>query len=518
MQSSVSRRHFFWGALMAGAVPTGGFGSTPSLKAVRYKSPNELLNIAAIGAGGRATANISGCASENIVAFADPDDRSAVGTYNQHPKAATYKDFRKMLDKEGANIDAVIISTPDHFHAVAAYWSMQLGKHVYCEKPLAHTIWEARFLAQAAQKYKVATQMGNQGYSYEGERIAAEIIWSGEIGDVKEVHCWTDRPIWAQGMDKLPAEEKVPAEFDWDVWLWPAAMRPYSPAYCPFNWRGWYDFGSGALGDIACHVWGTANTALLLGGSNCTVEVTRRTGKSPYAFPKSSVTEFSFPARGALGPVKIIWTDGAAGPTYRPEGLPDGEPLVSGKGAFGADGVLFYGTGPATGGTGAGRSGTAAPSAAAAPARAATPPASGGQDRSGSSPYGSSFEGRPINRPDGSGAIFVGTKGCLSADNYGGNIRLLPLARHQAYKLPPQVLTRSPGHYADWIRACKGGEPAFSNFSIAGPFSEIVQLGALATRIEGKLEWASAKMTFTNNEDANKYLKPFLRKGWELKV
>src|ERR1039458_6898106 len=208
---SLSRRHFFYGTLLAGVVPAGGFGSTPSLKQLGFKSPNEKLNIAAIGAGGRATANISGCAGENIVAFADTDDRSAAATYTRYPKATTYKVFRRMLDKEGGNIDAVIVTTPDHTHAVAVYAAMQRGKHVYCEKPLAHTIWEARFLADAAQKFKVATQMGNQGYSFEGERIAAEIIWSGEIGDVQEVHCWTDRPIWPQGMDKVRAEEKVPA-------------------------------------------------------------------------------------------------------------------------------------------------------------------------------------------------------------------------------------------------------------------------------------------------------------------
>jgi hypothetical protein len=237
---------------------------------------------------------------------------------------------------------------------------------------------------------------------------------------------------------------------------------------------------------------------LRLAGSSCTVEVVKKESGSQYAFPKRSVTEFRLPARGALGPVKIVWTDAAAGPTYRPEGLAADEPLVSGKGAFGADGVLFYGTGPAGG-------------RRAAPAAPATPrPAT-------SSPYGNSFEGRPINRPDGSGAVFVGTKGCLTADNYGGNIRLLPKARHEAYKLPSQVLSRSPGHYADWIRACKGGEPSCSNFSVAGPFSEIVQLGALATRFEGKLEWDSEKMRVVNRPEANAYLKPKFRKGWELK-
>jgi predicted dehydrogenase len=504
MQNDVSRRHFFFGALLTGAVPAAGFGSTVSLKQLGYKSPNEKLSIAAIGAGGRATVNIPGCASENIVAFADPDDRAAAPTYKLYPKAKTYRDFRRMLDKEGANVDAVIISAPDHIHAVAAYRSMQLGKHVYCEKPLTHSIWEARFLRDAAQKYKVATQMGNQGYSLEGERIAAEIIWSGEIGDVKEVHCWTDRPIWPQGMDKLPDEEKVPEGLDWDVWLGPAATRPYSAAYCPFNWRGWLDFGSGALGDIACHVLGTVNMALRLGGSSCTVEVVRQESKSTYAFPKRSVTEFNFPARGGLGPVKVVWTDAAVGPPYRPEGIPEGEPLMSGKGAFGAGGMFTDGA-PSAGGPG-GATGTPVPiagSAAPAPPRGAP---SGGP----------TFDGRRINTPNGSGAIFVGTKGYLTSDDYGGNIRLLPLARHQAYKLPPQVLTRSPGHYADWIRACKGGEPPCSNFSVSAPFSEIVQLGALALHFDGKLEWDSAKGRFTNRPEANAYLKPRFRKGWEL--
>jgi predicted dehydrogenase len=507
MQGEFSRRRFFYGVLLAGPIPAGGFGSTPSLGLLGFKSPNEKLNIAAIGAGGRARTNIAGCAAENIVAFADPDEKSAAATYKQYERAATFKDFRHMLDK-ARDIDAVIISTPDHTHAVAAYWAMQLGKHVYVEKPLAHTIWECRFLGEAAQRYKVATQMGNQGYSLEGERIAAEIIWSGEIGEVKEVHCWTDRPIWPQGMGMLPSEEKIPDGFDWDVWLGPAAMRPYSSAYCPFNWRGWFGFGSGALGDIACHVWGTVNMALRLGRSSCTVQAVKQEGKSPYAFPKRSVTEFNFPARGSLGPMKIVWSDAASDLPYRPEGIPEGEPLVSGPGAFGGGGVLFTGSGPVAG---SGARGTAT----VAPRQADADGPSGGA-AAASSPYGSTFEGRRINTPQGSGAIFVGTKGYLTADTYGGNIRLLPRARHDAYALPPQVLTRSPGHYADWIRACKGGEPACSNFSVAAPLTEIVQLGALALHFEGKLEWDSQKMRIANRPEANAYLKPSFRKGWGL--
>ena len=486
MNHRFSRRHFFYGALLAGAVPAGGFGSTSSLTRLGYKSPNEKLNLAAIGAGGRATANIGGCApTENIVAFADTDDNSAAETYKKYEKAAKYRDFRRMLDKEGGNIDAVIITTPDHTHAVAAYWSMERGKHVYLEKPLTRTIWEARFLADAAGKYKVATQMGNQGYSFEGSRIAAEIIWSGEIGDVKEVHCWTDRPIWDQGIATLPPEEPVPDTLDWDVWVGPARMRPFSSAYVPFKWRAWFDFGSGALGDIACHVLGAVNIALRLGGSDCTVEVVRQEGKNPLTFAKKSVTELQFPVRGALPPVKIIWTDAADGPPWRPD-IPKGEPLIGGTGSFGGNGVL-------------------------SPGDPGQPPRPAGPPRPMTGMYARMRPGA-----DSSGAIFVGEKGYLTADNYGANIRLLPLSRHYDYKLPPQFLTRSPGHYRDWIRACKGGEPACSNFSVAGPFTEIVQLASLACHFEGKLEWNSEQMKVTNRPEANEYLKPVYRKGWEI--
>ena len=490
----LSRRHFFFGSLLAGAAPAAGFGSIASLKQAGYKSPNEKLNIAFIGAGGRAEVNIAGCETENIVAFADPDDARAAPAYQKYPKASRYRDFRRMLDKEGNQIDAVVISAPDHIHCVAAYMSMERGKHVYVEKPLARTIWEIRFLMEAARKFKVATQMGNQGYSNEGARIAAEIIWSGEIGNVKEVHCWTDRPIWPQGMQELPPPEKVPETLDWDLWLGPAANRPYSSAYAPFNWRGWFDFGSGALGDMACHVLGAVNIALRLGGSSPTVEVVRQEGKSKYAFPKKSVIEFNFPARGALPPVKIVWTDGASdGPSYRPPDLAAGEPYIGGAGAFGAGGTFYTGAGPV------------ATPPAAAPQGA--PPARGQAAPSG-------YRGRMSL--DSSGACFVGEKGYLTADTYGANIRLLPLARHKEYKLPPQFLTRSPGHYRDWIRACKGGSPACSDFSEAGPFTEIVQLAALALRLEGKIQWDAAQMKVAGRREADQFIRPQYRKGWQI--
>jgi hypothetical protein len=227
-ENGLSRRHFFFGSLLAGAIPRGGWGSTPGLGALGYKSPNEKLNIASIGAGGRAASDIQGCASENIVALCDPDAVSAATMFQRYEKATKYTDFRKMLDKEQKNIDAVIIAIPDHMHGMAALWAMERGKHVYVEKPLCRTVAEARMLTEAAVKNKVATQMGNQGYSNDGTRIAAEIIWSGEIGNVTEVHAWTNRPIWPQGVTEIPAETAPPSTLDWDLWLGIAKARPYA--------------------------------------------------------------------------------------------------------------------------------------------------------------------------------------------------------------------------------------------------------------------------------------------------
>ncbi|MGQ9635797.1 MAG: Gfo/Idh/MocA family oxidoreductase [Bryobacteraceae bacterium] len=486
-----TRRYFFYGALLAGAVPMGGFGSVPSLARLGYKSPNEKLNIAAIGAGGRGADDIRGCMSENIVALADPDARNAAATFKQFEKASKYSDFRRMFDKEHRNIDAVIVATPDHTHACASLWAMQLGKHVYCEKPLTRTVYEARKLTEAAERYKVATQMGNQGYSNEGARLAAEIIWSGEIGDVTEVHAWTNRPIWPQGFDKIPPPEPVPDTLDWDVWLGPAQYRPYTSGgeayakqqygfYLPFNWRGFFDFGSGALGDMACHILGAVNMALLLTAPT-SVEVLEQDGKNPISFPKSSKTRFEFPARRNMPPVTLYWYDARRDAPMRPAGLPEDEILIG----PGLEGLV---------GQQAGRGGAAgAPAAQQAPGRG----------------------GQPQRMPaQNNGAVFIGTKGILTTDTYGASVRLLPSSRMEGYRLPPQLLTRSPGHYRDWIRACKGGEPACSNFSVAGPFTEWIVLGCVALHFEGKLEWDAARMRVTNIKEANQYIKPKFRKGW----
>jgi hypothetical protein len=224
-----SRRHFFFGSLLAGAIPSAGFGSTPSLKALGYKSPNEKLNFAAIGSGGQGASNLGAAApTENIVALCDVDDRRAAPTYKRYPNAPTYRDFRQMLDKEGRNIDAVIVATPDHMHATHAIWCMERQKHVYVQKPLVRTVWEARQLREAARRYKVATQMGNQGYSNEGTRQCAEIIWNGDIGNVTEVHAWSDRPLWPQGLTEIPPPDPIPDTLDWDLWLGIAEKRPYT--------------------------------------------------------------------------------------------------------------------------------------------------------------------------------------------------------------------------------------------------------------------------------------------------
>jgi len=495
---AVSRRHFFFGSLLAGVVPSGGFGSALSLKALGYKSPNEKLNIASIGASGRPFQDLAGCDTENIVALADVNDLVAAPAFRKYEKAVRYRDFRKMLDKEINNVDAVIVGCPDHMHGTCALWAMERGKHVYVEKPLTRTVAEARMLTEAAAKYKVATQMGNQGYSNDGARVAAEILWSGEIGDVREVHAWTSRPIWPQGLTEMPAPEPVPSTLDWDLWLGIAAYRPFTSGgeayanrrsatygdipvgyYLPFNWRGFVDFGCGPLGDMACHILGAPNMALRLSAPS-SVECIRKEGTSPFQFPKKTVTRFEFPARGSMPPVTLYWYDAATGPMYRPKDLPEDEPLIGGPGSFGRP---------------------QAPAATAAQ-RPATgnPPAATGR--------------API--PGREGAVFVGDKGYMTTDTYGANVRLLPQSRHDAYKLPAEWLSRSPGHHRDWIRACKGGEAACSNFNVAGPFAEWVVMGVIALQVEGKLEWDSEKMRFTNSAEANRLVHPYVRKGWSL--
>src|SRR5579872_1110273 len=493
---NLSRRYFFFGSLLAGAVPAAGFGTSPSLKRMGYKSPNEKLNIASIGAAGKAASDITACApTENIVALCDVDDKRGARMYERFEKAPHYRDFRQMLDKEDRNIDAVIVAIPDHMHATAALWAMQHGKHVYVQKPLAQSVWECRQLREAAQKYKVATQMGNQGYSNEGTRQCAEMIWSGEIGEVTEVHAWTNRPTWPQGLPDAPPESPVPDNLDWDLWLGRAAKRPYSDAYAPFKWRGFYDFGCGALGDMACHILGAPNVALRL-GSPSSVECISQEGKSKYYYPSKSVIRFDFPARGSMPAVKLFWHDGMKA---QPEiaGVPNGEligdlprPRVPGEteqNRTPRPAHPFY-------------QGEIFTDAYLAPGALDTPPTP---------------EGKPTG-PAPNGSVFIGDKGMITTGTYGEQTRLVPMERMRDYKFPPQFLSRSPGHYRDWIRACKGGEPSCSNFDVAAPFAEWILLGVISLRAEGKLDWDAEKMRITNNSEANAFIKPYVRKGWSI--
>jgi len=253
----LSRRDF-----MGAAAATAAFTIVPRhvLGGRGQTAPSDKLNIAAIGTGGRGGDNISALSSQNIVALCDVDWKRAGGTFRRHPNAKKYKDFRRMLEIEDNNIDAVIVAAPDHIHAVASMAAIKRGKHVYCEKPLTHSVYEARVVAKAAREAGVATQMGNGGQAGEGRRLMSEYIWGGAIGPVREVHVWTDRPLsgldrvmWPQGVGRPTDTPAVPETFDWDLWLGPAPQRPYHPAYMPFRWRGWWDFGTGALGDIGCH-------------------------------------------------------------------------------------------------------------------------------------------------------------------------------------------------------------------------------------------------------------------------
>jgi len=536
-----SRRYFFYGSLLAGAVPPGGFSSTSSLKALGYKSPNEKLNLAAIGAGGQPFADLRAAAAEgnSVVALADVDfDRGAEG-FKLWPKAERYRDFRQMLDRQGKEIDALVIGTPDHTHIHCALAAMQLGKHIYLEKPLARTCWEARLLTRAAEKYKVATQMGNQGYSHEATRVACEIIWSGEIGEVREVHAWTGVASWPQGMKQIPAPTPVPDTLDWDLWLGGAGWRPFTAGdenyrkfveernarlgrtpgrgypgqerfgfYLPFNWRGFYDFGSSLIGDWGVHILGPANWALQLAPQYLvSVECVKKDSLPPFTFPDELVIRYEFGARPGMPPVNVYWYHHRGGDAYLPPGMTAEEARK------------IPGQGPQVGPP-PGRGGFIPGSGGAQPGRAApgAPGRASGQ-AAGPSPF--------VPRGSGYNCIFVGSKGYLGTSGRGEGVGLLPGKRWAEYQLPDPYLQRSPGastgsnhaaHIRDWIRACKGGSPACSNFGIAGPYCEWLLLGAAAVHYEGKLLWDNAKGEFSNNRDANKWLKPTYRKGWQVKL
>jgi predicted dehydrogenase len=439
-KSRISRRGFMSGAAAVAAftiVPRGVLGGSGNT------APSEKLSIAGIGVGGQGGGDIGNVSSENIVALCDVDDRRAAGTFNKFPKAKKYKDFRKMLDKEDKNIDAVVVATPDHTHAVATMMAIKMGKHVYCEKPLAHDIFEVRKVTEAAREAKVATQLGNQGQATKETRLVCEFIWDGAIGPVREVHSWCNRPISPRGLNRPKEEPPVPEGLSWDLWLGTAQERPYHSCYLPFSWRGWWDFGTGVLGDIGCHQFAPIFRALKLGYPTSVEACT--SGVNSETAPLASIVRYEFPARGDLPPVKLTWYDGGLMPP-RPAELEDGR-------RFG-------------------------------------------------------------NADDN---LYVGDKGKMLGH------RLIPESRSKEYGKPPQVLPRSPGHHKEWIRACKGGPPAGSNFEASGPMAEVVLLGNIAVRMGQKLYEKGLKlyydgpnMRITNVPEANEYIRREYRKGWTL--
>lgn len=330
----LTRRSFVRHATI-GSAATLGFPAV--LRSQAGRSPNDRLNLAFVGVGGRGRNAVLELPDENHVAFCDVDDARAAVTYQKFPDVPRFRDYRVMLDKLGRDIDAVRISTPDHMHFPIAMAAMALGKHVFVEKPLTHTVAEARTLARVAREKKVATQMGNQGHANEGLRRLKEWFQAGILGEVREVHSWTNRPGWAQGIALPDHSQGAPAKpetLDWDLWLGVAPARAYDPAFVPFRWRGFWEYGNGALGDMACHLLDGAYWALEL-GAPAWVEAISAKGTAHTA-PASAVITYQFPARGALPPVKLTWYDGGNKPVL-PEHWEQGRKLPD-------NGTLIIGT------------------------------------------------------------------------------------------------------------------------------------------------------------------------------
>ena len=416
----------------------------------RKLSPNEKLNVAGIGVGGMGKGDIMNCTSENIVALCDVDAKQAEETFYKLSSAKQYKDYRKMLEEMDKEIDAVTVSTPDHTHAPAAYMAMMMGKHVRVQKPLTHTIAEARLLAKTAKETGVVSQMGNQGHAGNGVRELCEALWAGAIGDVKEAHIWTNRPIWPQGISKPYKEEKVPETMEWDLWIGSAPERPYNHKYAPFNWRGWWDFGCGAIGDMACHIMDPAFWSLKLYEAPAyTVEVLEQEGMNEETAPKKCIIKYQFPARGSMPPVDVYWYDGGIMPK-RPDGVPESQKMGDGD----------------------------------------------------------------------NGSLFIGSTGVMTSGCYGGESRLLPDELMKDFKRPEPTIPRIEGEnpYLNWLACCKTGEQAVSDFSYAGPLTEVANMGNVALWAGEKIEYDVASMKITNVKKANKFLSKKYRKGWELPV
>jgi len=415
-------------------------------------TPNSKIRLAVIGCGGQGGADLNGMASEDIVALCDVDERRAAGSFNRFPNAKRFKDFRKMFDEMAGGIDAVLVATPDHTHFVATMAALNHGKHVYCEKPLAHSVAEVRVMQATAKEKKVITQVGNQGHSSHSIRAFVEMVQSGVIGKVTEVHAGCDafKNVYACGDQRegLKKKEDVPKELDWDLWLGPSAQRDYSPMYLPFNWRGYSAFGSGCIGDWVCHVLDPSFWALDLDLPTAITAETK--GYDPVKdvdfYPKGARITFEFPAKGDRGPVKIIWHDGEYSiPT--PDDLQKQGRKANGTGAvvIGDKGKIMHGS-------------------------------------------------------HGAGSPHIITP------------ELLKDFKRPDEKIPR---LKNGNHQLDFLDAVREGRPAGSDFAYGGALSEIGLLGMIAVQRTGvRLEWDAKAMKFTNDEAANKLINPAYRAGW----
>jgi predicted dehydrogenase len=464
-----TRREFLRGASLA----TTGFFIVPRHVLGRgFLAPSDRLTVAAIGAGGKGhddLKNFYGSGKVDVAYLCDVDDRQAAASIKEYPKAKYYKDFREMLDKEHKHFDAVSVSTPDNIHAVAALAAMQLNKHVYVQKPMTHDIYEARTLTEAAKRYKVVAQMGNQGSSGDGVRLMQEWYNAGLIGDATAIHVWTNRPVWPQGGLKPAGKEDVPKELDWDLWQGPAVASDYHKDYLPFNWRGWWAYGTGALGDMGCHLIDPAFKTVGLGYPSeveCSMASTYQVMWNPLdhpdSCPVSSSVKMKFPGKPGKPDVALYWMDGGIRPE-RPEEL-------------------------------------------------------GPDERMGN---------------DDGGTIITGTKGKIMCSCYGANPTLLPTSRMSEAASVPQTIARVPeGHYVQWVNACIAGygqKTLSSPFDYAGPLTETILMGNLALRsynIRGtngkgypgrkKLLWDAVNMKITNFDEANQFVKREYRAGYKL--
>ena len=460
-----NRRDF----LKTTAVTGVGFFVAAGVSPKPARSANEKIAFASIGVGGKGGSDSSdaGKAGE-MVAICDVDDRTLDGAAKRFPNAKKYNDFRKLLDEMGKSIDAVTVSTPDHTHAPAALMAMRMGKHCFCQKPMTKSIYEARLMAEAAKEKKVATQMGNQGTATESLRRAAAMVRAGAVGKVKEVHVWTNRPVWPQGIER-PQPEPCPAEVHWDLFLGPAPKRPFALGYHPFKWRGWWDFGTGALGDMACHTVNMPYMGLDLKDPTSIVATT--SGHNRDSYPAWSVITFEYPAIDWRPALKLFWYDGGKRP-----------------------GDEFFG-------------GLDKLQKALAAKEESQKKDAKGKKKSKKAATG-------VAR---SGCLIIGDKGSMYAPGDYAEQGLFMLGGAKEVEVNPP---KSPGHFQEWVDAIKGGPQAMSNFpGYSGGLTETILLGNLAVwaadKGEGKkIEWDAKNLKPTNAPEVQHIVKPTYHNGY----